>query len=582
MPDSAAPGRYPAFDRRFLGSDENFTVIGSGELGGKATGLASIKRILAEHCPPGTFPDVDISIPTLTVIGTDVFEQFLALNDLHALALSDEPDGHIAHRFQRAELPPTIVGDLRALVERSHTPLAIRSSSLLEDALQHPFAGTYATKMIPNNQPRVDVRFQRLTEAIKFVWASTFFRDAKSYMRAIGVPPERERMAVIIQEIVGQRLNERFYPTLSGVVRTHNFYPSGPARPEDGVANLALGLGKTIVDGGVCWTYSPAHPRHSAPYGSVADLLKNSQTRFWAVNMGPPPPYDPINEAEYLVESGLDDAEWDGVLGPLVSTYDAQAARLVMGMGRPGPRVLTFAPLLDLEDVPLNAIIVHLAECCKSALAADVEIEFAMTLGPGRGLPARFGFLQLRPMLVSGECVDVAEDELDGPRVLVSSNRVLGNGVRDGLTDVVYVKPGTFEARHTRAIAQELDILNRRLAEAGRNYVLIGFGRWGSSDPWLGIPVTWPQISAARVIVEATRPDMNVEASQGTHFFHNLTIFHVAYFTERHYGRQRIAWPWLDGLPTASETDFVRHVQAPGPLHVRVDGRVGRGVILHA
>lgn len=582
MPDSAAHGSHPAFDRRFLESDEDFTVIGSGELGGKAMGLASIKRIIAEHCPPGTFPDVDISIPTLTVIGTDVFEQFLAQNDLHALALSDEPDGHIAHRFQRAELPPTIVGDLRALVERLHTPLAIRSSSLLEDALQHPFAGTYATKMIPNNQPRVDVRFQRLTEAIKFVWASTFFRDAKSYMRAIGVPPERERMAVIIQEIVGQRLNDRFYPTLSGVVRTHNFYPSGPALPTEGVASLALGLGKTIVDGGICWTYSPAHPRHSAPYGSVADLLKNTQTRFWAVNMGSSPPYDPINEAEYLVESGLEDAEWDGVLGPLVSTYDAQADRLVMGMGRPGPRVLTFAPLLDLEDVPLNALIVRLAGCCKAALAGDVEIEFAMTLGPGRGVPARFGFLQLRPMMVSGERVDVSADELDGPRVLVSSDRVLGNGVRDGLTDVVYVKPGTFDARHTRAIAQELEALNRRLVEAGRNYVLIGFGRWGSSDPWLGIPVTWPQISAARVIVEATRSDMNVEASQGTHFFHNMTSFQVAYFTVRHDGQPRIAWRWLDGLPAASETDFVRHVQAPEPLQVRVDGRVGRGVILHA
>ena len=302
MPASEAQGGYPSFDRRFLESDENFTVIGEGALGGKAKGLGFIKRILAQACPAGTFPDVEISIPRLTVIATDVFAEFMERNELHEIARSDAPDDRIAHAFQKAELSPLILGDLRALIAEMHTPLAIRSSSLLEDALSHPFAGTYATKMIPNNQPHVAARFQRLAEAIKFVYASTFFRDAKSYMRAIGHPIADERMAVIIQEVVGQRFGDRFYPTISGVIRTYNFYPTGPGRPADGVVNLALGLGKMIVDGGVTWTYSPAYPRHSPPYGSVHELLKNSQTTFWAVNMGSPPPYDPINEAEYLVQ----------------------------------------------------------------------------------------------------------------------------------------------------------------------------------------------------------------------------------------------------------------------------------------
>ncbi len=587
MSPTTTAGSFPPFDRRFLDSDEHFTVIGSGALGGKATGLAFIKNILGEHCPPGTFSDIEVSIPTLTVVATDVFAEFMAHNRLYEVALSDAPDDRIAHAFQKAELPPLIVGDLRALIARLHQPLAIRSSSLLEDALQHPFAGTYETKMVPNNQATVDARFQRLVEAIKFVYASTFFRDAKRYMQAIGHDPAQERMAVIIQEVVGQRHNERFYPTVSGVLRTHNFYPSGPAHSEDGVASLALGLGKSIVDGGACWSYSPRFPEHGPPVSSARELLRCTQTRFWAVNMGPAPPYDPVSETEYLVEADLSAAEYDGTLRRLASTYDGASDRLSMGTGCPGPRVLTFAPLLGLPDVPVNPLIEKLAASCKSALRADVEIEFAMTLDEPVGDATlgrrrhRFGFLQLRPMLVSSECVEVTEEELHSPAVLVASARALGNGVLEGLTDVIYVRPDTFEARHTRAVAAELAQLNSRLAADGRPYVLIGFGRWGSSDPWLGTPVTWPQISAARVIVEATRPDMNVEPSQGTHFFHNLTSFRVQYFTVPHTGPYSIAWDWLERQPAVAQTDFVRHVRLAVPLRSKINGRIGRGVILH-
>jgi hypothetical protein len=573
-------GAYPRFDRASRVPDDDLTVIGGGELGGKAFGLASIKRILEAACPAGRFPGVAVGIPRMTVLGTAVFEQFIGQNDLDEVALADLPNERIAHAFLKAEMPVPIVGDLRALISGIHAPLAIRSSSLLEDALRHPFAGVYATKMIPNDQASIDDRFKKLSEAIKFVWASTYFQEAKSYLRMINHPPEAERMAVIIQEVVGERYGERYYPIVSGVVRTHNFYPIGPARAEDGVASLALGLGKTIVDGGVTWTYCPRYPRHGPPFASTQDMLRNSQTRFWAVSMAPAP-YDPVNEAEHLVQSGLDVAEWDDVLGFTASTYNAESDRLTMGVGGDGPRVLNFARILDLGDVPLNDILRHLGRHCKDELRGDVEIEFALTLDRRNGLPARFGFLQIRPMRVADDPVTVDDAQMHGPRVLVASETVLGNGEDGSIADVVYVKPRGFDAKDTLKIAAEVEAVNRGLALENRPYVLIGFGRWGSSDPWLGIPVTWPQISTARVIVEATRPEMDVEASQGSHFFHNMISFNVRYFTVRHAGEYQIDWAWLDGRAAASETERLRHVRLEKPLDIRVDGRNGRGVILH-
>jgi len=573
-------GMYPAFDRKFFESDEDFTVIGGGELGGKALGLATAKGIIRETGIAESFAGMAIGIPRLTVLATDAFEDFMARNDLYDVACADLPDERIAHAFLQGELPPLIVGDLRGLIASITTPLAVRSSSLLEDALQHPFAGVYATKMVPNNQSAIVDRFKKLSDAIKFVWASTFFRDAKSYMRTIGHAIKQERMAVIIQEVVGERFNDRFYPIVSGVIRTHNFYPAGPARHEDGVVSLALGLGKTIVDGGVTWTYSPRFPQHAPPFASARDLLRNTQTQFWAVNMEPAR-YDPVSESEYLVQAGLEEAERDDVLRFTASTYDAGADRMILGTGRSGPRALTFGPLLELGDVPLNALIERLAARCKAALNCEVEIEFALTLDRSRGLPARLGFLQVRPMLVAAERIELGEDLLHDPRALVASDIVLGNGESESIADVVYVKPDVFDAKHTATIAAEIEKLNAALVSEQRRYVVIGFGRWGSSDPWLGIPATWPQISGARVIVEATLPGMDVDASQGSHFFHNMISFGVQYFTVRHTGGFTIRWDWLDRQPALTETDLVRHVRLAAPLKVLVDGRCGRGVILH-
>lgn len=571
---------YPQFDRKFFESDDDFTVIGGGELGGKALGLASAKQILQEARIGDDHPGLELGIPRLTVLATDAFERFMIQNDLYRVALSDMPDDRIAHAFLRAEMPTVVVGDLRALIAQIRVPLAVRSSSVLEDALLHPLAGVYATKMIPNNEASVDDRFRRLANAIKFVWASTFFRYARDYMLTIDHAPESERMAVIIQEVVGERFGDRFYPIVSGVIRTHNSYPSGPAKAEDGVVNLALGLGKAIVDGGLSWTYSPRFPKRRPPFGSMRELLENTQTRFWAINMRPET-YAAVDESECLVEVGLDAAESDDVLGFTASTYDAGSDRLVVGTGVSGPRILTFGRILEWGDIPLNDIVRRLSHQCKETLQSDVEIEFALTLDRRKGLPSRFGFLQVRPMMVSRDPVRVDEADLQGDRVLVASETVLGNEHDNSLRDVVYVRRGDFEAKNTPAIAAEIEALNRVLTARKQPYVLIGFGRWGSSDPWLGIPATWPQISGAKVIVEATLPTMNVDASQGSHFFHNLIGFRVLYFMVRHDGPFAVSWDWLDQQPASSETRFLRHVRLTAPLEVRVDGRHGRGVILH-
>ena len=571
----------PEFGRRFLDGEDRITRIGAGALGGKASSLVVVQRDILGPLASEATPGIEVMVPTLCVLTTDVFESFMEQNDLHGLALSDAPDDRLAHAFQRARLPAQFLGDLRALIARVKTPLAVRSSSRLEDALDHPFAGVYATKMIPNHQPDIDTRFRRLVEAIKFVYASTFFREARQYLRSVGQPETDEAMAVIIQEVVGQRSGDRFYPDVSGVARSYSYYPTARNRPEDGVVDLALGLGKTIVDGGLAWIYCPTRPAAPPPFKTMGDMLKNTQKDFWAVNMGPSPPPDPIRETEYLVRPGLEAAEADGRLALVASTYDAAADRLRPGVVGKGPRLLNFAPILDARLVPLNEVLRRLLDQAEAQLGSAVEIEFAMTLDRAKGVPARLGFLQVRPMRVSDETVEVSASDCEGSNVLLATDSVLGNGRRDDLCDVVFVKPDTFEARHTRRCAFEIDRINRTLQDAGRPYLLIGFGRWGSSDPWLGIPVEWSHISGARVIVEATLPEMNPDLSQGSHFFHNLISFKVLYLSVPHRGDHGIDWDWLRGQETMSETDLVQHVRTAVPLEVRVDGRNGRGVVLH-
>jgi len=571
----------PRFDRRFFDSGESLSVIGSGALGGKAQGLLSARDFLAARIDPRAFARMRVEIPTMAVIATDAFDAFLERNRLRDLGASGEPDHRLAHAFQRAELPAELVGDLWGLIRQVHTPLAIRSSSLLEDALKHPFAGVYATKMIPNNQFEQETRFRKLVEAIKLVYASTFFESARAYIEATGRAAHEEKMAVIVQEVVGSRHGPRFYPDVAGVARSYNFYPSGHARPEQGVASLALGLGKTIVDGGLAWTYSPAYPHVAPPYASLVELLEHTQTEFWAVNMGTPPAYDPIAETEYLVRGSLAEAEADETLRHVASTYDPRSDRIAIGTSAAGPRLLNFAPLLVHDEFPLNALLKALLAASEEATQGKVEIEFALAFPP-EPEAARFGFLQVRPMAVSSQPVEIAPEELADGAALVVSLCAMGNGVVADVRDVVFVKPEAFDAKWTREIASEIEAINRKLASAHVPYLLIGFGRWGSSDPWLGIPVSWPQISGARVIVEATLPNMNVDMSQGAHFFHNLISFEVPYLSVPRQAQRGIHWRGLAELEAVEETRFVRHARSVEPLLVKVDGRSGRGVVLRA
>jgi hypothetical protein len=568
----------PPFDRRFFDGTEQFTCIGSGSFGGKAHSLLWVKDLLSTGLDARHRLRFDVRVPTLTVIATDIFDSFMSRNRMWDFVASNPADEQLALAFQAADLPVELVGDLWALVQQVRTPLAVRSSSLLEDALHQPFAGVYATKMIPNNQHGVDARFHRLVEAIKLVYASTFFESARNYRRVMTSAGE-DRMAVIIQAIVGRRHRDRFYPELSGVARSYSFYRSGSARPEDGVVNLALGLGKTIVEGGVTWSYSPAHPQAAPPYGSVGDLMKQTQVQFWAVNMGQVTTYDPVVETEYLTRGGLQDAEEDAVLRYLASTYDARSDRLTPGVGIRGPRALTFAPLLGLEEYPLNDLLRSLLRLCADVLGTPVEIEFAATFPEDGEEPSQFGFLQVRPVAVSGAVTEIDLSAIPREELLLASDRVMGNGVVDNVQDIVYVRPEAFEARHTPAIARELHRLNLGLTDAGRPYLLVGFGRWGSSDPWLGIPVDWPAINGARAIVEATLPTMNVDRSEGSHFFHNISSFEVSYFSIPFDGDIPIDWDGLASRPAEHETEHVRHIRLDQPLLIAVDGRRGIGVI---
>jgi len=555
-------------------------VYGTGGIGGKASGLFFAMKTLEESKPGEELSSIPVFVPPFRVISTEYFDDFINRNGLHGYATTAEPDERIASAFMRGDISPVLVGDLMSFMMDTRTPLAVRSSSLLEDARNEPFAGIYQTKMIPNNQPSDAERFKKLVEAIKFVWASTFFQAARDYLGATGHTPDDEKMAVIIQDVVGRRYDERFYPVISGVCRSFNYYAFGRAKPADGVVNLALGLGKSIVEGDPTWSYSPAYPKVPPPYGNLRDLMKITQTTFWAVNMGRPPAYDPLLETEYMVKAQLSDADYDNTLRPVASTYEASSDRLVHGVQAQGPRVVTFDPVLKDGMIPLNGMLRHLMALCEEKSGSPVEIEFAVE-GYTPGEPSRLAFLQVRPIVATDSVVEITQEEELGGRVLLKSSKAMGNGERNDISCVLYMKPGAFDAARTPQIAREISEINRALSKEGKPYLLMGFGRWGSSDPWLGVGVTWGQISGAKVMVEISGGKMKVDLSQGSHFFHNLTSFGVSYFSVSESFDGGIDWGWLESSgKNISETAYLKCVELEKPLLVKVDGRKGKGVIL--
>jgi len=560
------------FDREGFDASRDFYRIGGGSLGGKARGLAFVRLLLSDSWIDEGLADVAVTVPPAAVIGTDCFDQFLELNHLQEFAIAAESDEEIRERFDEARFPEQTVADLRAYLDRVRYPLAVRSSSLLEDSHHQPFTGVYETVMLPNGEPQDDERLALLVAAVKRVYASTFSRRAKAYIRATPYRLEEEKMAVILQKLVGSAHGGRFYPHCAGVARSHNFYPHPPLEPADGIAAVALGLGRSVVTEGSCLRFCPRHPRHIVERSSVDDLLRHSQRTFWALDLAP-----------RGVETRFDlaAAELDGTLAAVASTYSVENGTVHDGVARSGARLVTFAPMLKHDLFPLAEVLDRLLELGSWGMGGPVEIEFAVNLTPmGGGLP-ELGFLQLRPLALSQEAEELDVSAAHGEELLCRSDNVLGNGRIAGLRDAVVVDRARFDRARSRKAAQELAQLNAQLLSEGRSYVLIGVGRWGSADPWLGIPVAWEQISGARVVVEAGFQDFRVTPSQGTHFFQNLTSFNVGYFTVNpDAGEGHVDWDWLAAQPAVHETPSVRHLRFERPLLVKMNGKTNQGVIL--
>ncbi|MCG6949040.1 MAG: PEP/pyruvate-binding domain-containing protein [Acidobacteria bacterium] len=569
----------PKFDPDTFGSEHQIMRLGKGSIGGKAVGLKQIQDEILPRFDAARFDGVTVEVPRAIVVATDVFTEFMDRNRLWQVVQEDLPDSEIADAFQRAELSEELRAELRAVLDILRVPLAIRPSSFLEDASHRPFAGIFASKMIPNTEPSDQARYQRLSSALKLAWASTFFESAVFSRRAAGLADDAEKMAVVIQEVTGRRYDGRFYPTLSALARSYNHYPVPGNSREDGVVSLALGLGKSISDGDHVWSYCPHRPLAPPPFKSTRDLLEFTQNSFWAVNVGDPPPPDPVREAACLVRAGLADAEADGTLTYLASTYDPASDQLRSGISGAGPRALTFAPILESKTIPFTPMMENLLELACNAVNGEAEIEVAVNLDADRAMPMEVAFLQVRPMLTPGERSKVTEVDLDAAEIVVASDNCLGHGARKDLTDVVYLRPQNFDRGATRMMASELDAVNRGLVEEGRHAIYIGLGRWGTTDDRFGVPVAWGQISAARVIVEATLPDAPTSLSHGTHFFHRLLSNQVLYMSVEHDGNGRIDWDWLDEQESVWESRNVRHVRVGEPLEVSIDCATRLGMI---
>lgn len=563
----------------FKPSDSSFLRIGSGSLGGKARGLAFVRHLLRTRRITRRFPGVSISVPPAVVIATDLFDQFLAENNLGDFALHCDDDSEIQQRFLDAALPVTLQESLKAFLAEVDYPLAVRSSSLLEDSQYQPFTGVYETFMLGNQHASLQARLDELSEAIKRIYASTFSQHAKAYVRATPYRLEEEKMAVILQQVVGSAHGTRFYPDFSGVVRSHNFYPVSPMTFADGIAAVALGLGRTVVDGGKCLSFCPRYPRNLLQFSSVEDILANTQTEFCALELdGVPTGAGPGHLRE--VRFGLDVAEADGTLHAVASTYSADNQAVYDGLSRPGARIVTFAPMLKHGIFPLAAILELLVRAGEDALGNPVEIEFAVRLPRAADEPAGFGFLQIRPLTLTRDHQDLSIGDVDSSQLICKSTKVLGNGRIENLHDVVVVDSQRFERSRSQEVARAVAHFNATLSADNRPYLLIGVGRWGSNDPWLGIPVEWDEISGARAIIEAGFHDFRVTPSQGSHFFQNLTAFQVGYFTVNpDAGEGSVDWQWLAEQTAVEEQGCVRHLQFATPLRVIMNSRTSQGVI---
>lgn len=556
----------------------NFARIGEGSLGGKGRGLAFIDNLVKRHSEFESFEKATVTIPKTVVLCTDIFDEFMDTNNLYQVALSDVPDDVILRYFLRAKLPDRLVEDFFAFIDAVKSPIAIRSSSLLEDSHYQPFAGIYSTYMIPYVSDKYEM-LRMLSDAIKGVYASVYYKDSKAYMQATQNVIDQEKMAVILQEVVGTQYGNRFYPTISGVARSLNYYPIGEEKAEEGIVNLAVGLGKYIVDGGLTLRVCPYHPNKVLQTSEMEMALRETQTQFYALDMTNAGENFSVDDGFNILKLHVKEAEKDGALNYIASTYDPYDMVIRDGIYPGGRKVITFANILQHDVFPLANILRLAQHYGQDEMRRPVEIEFAVKLNEDR--TGTFYLLQIRPIV---DCKKILEEDLTkipDEDTIIRSNNSLGHGIMDEIQDIIYVKTDNYLASNNQLIAYEIEKLNDEFLKENKNYILIGPGRWGSSDSWLGIPVKWPHISAARIIVEAGLTNYRVDPSQGTHFFQNLTSFGVGYFTVNAYRKDGIYnQEYLNSLPAVHETQYLRHVHFDKPLIVKMDGKKNIGVVM--
>ncbi len=568
------------FERDRFDGAVPFSRVGTGSMGGKARGLAFVNFLLKQHHASDRFPGVRIAVPPSTVLGTDVFDDFLDFNDLRDFAIGCGDSQQIVDRFLSATLSTAVEKDLAVFLQYARRPLAVRSSSLLEDSQYQPFAGIYDTFMLPNNHADLSVRLAQLVSAIRRVYASTFSRRSKSYLDGTPYRLEEEKMAVVVQQIVGAQHGGVFYPDFAGVARSHNFYPAPPCNSGDGIAAVALGLGRTVMDGERCLRFCPRYPRHVLQFSSVQDFVHYSQREFWALDLGLDTGVIDAPADSRMLHLGLALAEQHGTLQTVGSTFSRENDAVYDGLSRHGVRLVSFAPVLKHEIFPLAEILGFLLEIGEQGTSAPVEIEFAVNLSTPPGMPKEFGFLQMRPLALSREFEELNIGAVRDEDLVVQSPSVLGHGRVDDVRDVVVIDYHRFDRSASKEAAGVVAQLNAELRARRIPYLLIGVGRWGSTDPWLGIPVTWDQIAGVRVIVEAGFKDLRVTPSQGTHFFQNLVSSNVGYFTvNQDIGEGFVDWEWLAQQPAIREARHVRHLRFDRPLTITMNGKNNRGMI---
>jgi len=574
-------GVVAVFQRDRFDQYSNFARIGEGSLGGKGRGLAFIDAMIKRNESLEKFENCQITIPKTVVLCTENFTEFMELNQLYNIALSELEDEEILAEFLKARIPQRLIADLHAFLGATNSPIAVRSSSLLEDSHYQPFAGIYTTYMVPyNRESRTHMLFM-VTEAIKAVYASVFYRDSKAYMTATKNVIDEEKMAIVLQEICGNAYDNRFYPTFSGVARSLNYYPIGAEKPEDGIANIALGLGKYIMDGGMSLRFSPAYPNNILQTSNVDFALRETQTYFNALDLNQAQFVPQVDDGFNLLKISVGDAEKDGTLKYIASTYDLHDRVIHDSLYEGGRKLITFANILKHKVFPLADILKEVLHIAQTEMGRPIEIEFAVNLDYSPAKQHIFYLLQIRPIVDSKEMINEDIGSIPEENAIITCNSALGHGITSDMFDLVYVKPEAFSASKNQLIMQEIDKVNRNLVHENRHYVLVGPGRWGSADPWLGIPVKWSHISNARLIVESGLSNYRVDPSQGTHFFQNLTSFGAAYFTINPFLHEgTYDTEFLNAQPAVYESEFVRHVRFDKPIIMKVDGRKNKGVVM--